>query len=127
MAVLGGGTIIGLWVLGVPLAFTLGLFTGLMIFMPYIGSWIAFIPTVLVSLTVGPQTAVYVTIPYLVIHGIEGYVLTPLVQKRAVLLPPVLTILAQLFIVEGERFSRTSPCDTDCGRRDSFSEDALFA
>jgi predicted PurR-regulated permease PerM len=98
MTVLGVGTMLGLWALGVPLAFTLGLFTGLMIFMPYVGSWIAFIPTVLVSLTVGVHTAIYVTLLYVVIHGIEGYVLTPLVQKRVVLLPPVLTILAQLFM-----------------------------
>jgi predicted PurR-regulated permease PerM len=40
----------------------------------------------------------YVIILYLVIHGLEGYILTPLVQRRAVRLPPVLTILAQLFM-----------------------------
>ncbi len=98
MAVLGVATMIGLWALGVPLAFALGLLTGLMIFIPYIGSWIAYIPTVLVSLTRGPDTAIYVTILYLVLHGVEGYLLTPLVQKRAVLLPPVLTILSQFFM-----------------------------
>ena len=98
MAVLGVATMIGLWVMGVPLAFTLGLLTGVMIFIPYVGSWLAYVPTVLVSLTRGPDTAIYVTVLYLVIHGIEGYVLTPLVQKRAVLLPPVMTILAQLFM-----------------------------
>jgi predicted PurR-regulated permease PerM len=98
MVVLGVATMTGLWALGVPLAFTLGLLTGVMIFIPYIGSWIAFVPTVLVSLTKGPNTAIYVTVLYLAVHGAEGYVLTPLVQKRAVLLPPVVTILAQLFM-----------------------------
>ncbi len=98
MVVLGFGTTIGLTVLGIPLAFTLGLITGLMIFIPYVGSWIAFVPTVLVALTVGPYKALDVVILYLVLHGLEGYVLTPLVQKRAVMLPPVLTILAQLLL-----------------------------
>jgi predicted PurR-regulated permease PerM len=98
MAVLGLATMIGLWAMGVPLAFALGLLTGLMIFIPYVGSWIAFIPTVLVSLTKGPDTAIYVTVLYVVIHGVEGYVLTPLVQRRAVLLPPVVTVLSQLFM-----------------------------
>jgi predicted PurR-regulated permease PerM len=98
MVVLGIASMIGLWALGVPLAFTLGLLTGVMIFIPYVGSWIAFIPTMLVSLTRGPQTAIYVTILYLVIHLLEGYVLTPIVQKRAVLVPPTLTILALLFM-----------------------------
>jgi len=89
---------VGLWALGVPLAFALGLLTGVMIFIPYVGSWIAFVPTVLVSLTQGTHTAIYVAVLYLAVHAVEGYVLTPLVQKRAVLLPPVLTILSQLFM-----------------------------
>ncbi len=98
MVVLGAATMLGLWILGVPLAFALGLFTAVMIFIPYVGSWIAFVPTVLVSLTKSPTTALYVTMLYLVVHLIEGYILTPLVQKRAVLLPPVMTILAQLLM-----------------------------
>jgi predicted PurR-regulated permease PerM len=100
MFVLGISTTIGLLLLGVPMALVLGLLTGLMIFIPYIGAWIAFVPTALVSLTKGPDTMIYVVILYLAIHAAEGYILTPLVQKRAVLLPPVLTILAQLFMWE---------------------------
>jgi predicted PurR-regulated permease PerM len=69
-----------------------------MIFIPYVGSWVAYVPTVLVAMTVSPLTAAYVTLLYLILHGLEGYVLTPMVQKRAVLLPPVLTILAQLLL-----------------------------
>jgi predicted PurR-regulated permease PerM len=98
MSVLGVATMIGLWLLHVPLAFALGLLTGIMIFIPYVGSWIAFVPTVLVALTVSPTTALYVVILYLALHAVEGYVLTPLVQKRAVLLPPVMTILTQLLL-----------------------------
>ena len=98
MVVLGAATMIGLWCLGVPLAFVLGLLTGAMIFIPYVGSWIAFVPTVLVSLTKGTETTIYVVVLYLAVHAMEGYVLTPLVQKRAVLLPPVLTILSQLLL-----------------------------
>lgn len=100
MLVLGAATMIGLWCLGVPLAFVLGLFTGAMIFVPYVGSWLAFVPTVLVSFTKGTETAISVVVLYLVVHALEGYVLTPLVQKRAVLLPPVLTILSQFFLWE---------------------------
>jgi len=98
MVVLGVATTIGLVVLGVPMALVLGLLTGLMIFIPYLGVWIAFIPTVLVSLTKGPNTMIAVAIFYLAIHAVEGYILVPLVQKRAVLLPPIVTILAQLFM-----------------------------
>lgn len=98
MLVLGVATTVGLLLLGVPMALALGLLTGLMIFIPYLGAWIAFVPTLLVSMTRGPRTVVYVMILYVAIHVVEGYILTPLVQKRAVMLPPVLTILAQLFM-----------------------------
>ncbi len=35
---------------------------------------------------------------YLCIHAAEGYAITPLVQRRVVRLPPVVTILAQLIM-----------------------------
>lgn len=98
MVVLGISTAIGLWLLQVPMALILGIFTGAMIFIPYVGSWLAFVPTVLVALTNGPSTTIYVVALYLAIHVAEGYALTPLVQKKAVLLPPVMTILSQLFM-----------------------------
>jgi predicted PurR-regulated permease PerM len=98
MAVLGIATTIGLELLGVHLAFTLGLFTGFMIFIPYIGSLIALVVTALVALMQGSSLALYVVILFLAVHIAEGYLLTPLVQKRAVYLPPALTILSQLFM-----------------------------
>lgn len=98
MVVLGIASMIGLWALGVPLAFTLGLFTGVMIFIPYLGALLSEIPAVLVALSVSPKTALYVVILYLGVHAMEGYILTPLVQKRAVRLLPIVTILAQFLM-----------------------------
>ena len=51
MATLGIGTMAGLWFLGVPLAFTLALLTVAMLFIPYVGSVIAYIPAALVVFT----------------------------------------------------------------------------
>ena len=98
MAALGVFSMIGLWILGVPLAFTLGLFTAVMVFIPYLGALLSEIPAVLVALKQGPTTMVYVLILYLGVHALEGYVITPLVQKRAVRLLPILTILAQFLM-----------------------------
>lgn len=98
MAVLGIASMVTLWILGVKLAFILGLFTGLMVFVPYAGTILSGIPSVLMALQKGPWTALWVVILYSVFHLIEGYILTPLVQKRAVRLPPVLTVLAQFFM-----------------------------
>jgi predicted PurR-regulated permease PerM len=98
MGVLGVATVIGLWLLHIPLAFTLGLFTAFMIFIPYIGSLIALAVTLLVALIQGPMSVLYVFIFFIGVHVAEGYLLTPLVQKRAVYLPPALTILTQVLM-----------------------------
>lgn len=100
MVFLGVSTMIVLWVIGVPLAFTLGLFTGAMIFIPYLGAVLAFVPTALVALVQSPGKMLQVLILFLVIHAAEAYLLTPLVQRRAVRLPPFLTILAQVLMLE---------------------------
>ena len=98
MTVLGLACMIGLRLLHVPLAFILGLFTGLMIFVPYVGALLSEIPAVLVAFERGPETVLYVLILYLGTHVLEAYILTPFVQKRAVRLPPILTIVSQFLL-----------------------------
>lgn len=91
-------TALGLWLLGVPLALTLGILAGLLNFIPNIGPVIAGVPAVLIALMQSPQQAFYVFILYVVLQSLDGYVLTPLVQRRTVELPPVLTITAQVLL-----------------------------
>jgi predicted PurR-regulated permease PerM len=98
MLVLGVGTFIGLWWLHVPLAFTLALFTAVMLFIPYAGSVAALVPATLVALMQGPWQLLWVLLLYLVVHGLEGYLITPLVQRRAVRLAPALTVFLQLLM-----------------------------
>lgn len=98
MVVLGVATMIGLWMLDVPLAFTLGAFTGVMIFIPYVGAWLSAIPALLIALTQSPGKMLYVAAFYLAVHLAEGYLLTPFVQRRAVRLPPALTLISQFLL-----------------------------
>jgi predicted PurR-regulated permease PerM len=98
MTVVGLITTTGLWLLGIPLAGTLGLITGLFEFAPFIGPILAAVPAVLIAFTQSPMDALYVIILYIAIQQIEGYLITPYVQKRAVDLPPALTIFAQLLM-----------------------------
>lgn len=98
MLVVGSVTALGLWLLGVPLALTLGLLAGLLDFIPNIGPIIAALPGLLLALPGGPSQALYVVLLYLAIQTAEAYVITPLVERRAVLLPPVLTIVAQIVL-----------------------------
>lgn len=98
MVFLGVATMIGLWLLHIKLAFTLGLFTGVMIFVPYLGAILSEIPAVLIALIQGPGKLIEVIILYLGVHVLEAYVLTPMVQRRAIRLPPAVTIMSQMFM-----------------------------
>lgn len=98
MAVLGVASAVGLMILHVHLPWTLGLLTGLAVFLPFAGTLLAGVPSVLMGLQRSPHTALWVLLLYLLLHLAEGYILTPLVQRKAVRLPPVLTILAQYFL-----------------------------
>jgi predicted PurR-regulated permease PerM len=84
--------------LGLPLAPTLGLLAGLLNFVPNFGPLIAAIPAVLIAFLHSPQQALSVALLYVGLQVLDGYVLTPLVDRRSVQLPPVLTISAQLLL-----------------------------
>lgn len=82
----------GLWLLGIPLALTLGLLAGLLDFVPIIGPIVAGALALLIALAQGPTQGLYVVALYIGVQIIEGYLLTPLIQERTVSLPPALLI-----------------------------------
>jgi predicted PurR-regulated permease PerM len=98
MSVIGGLTYVGLTILGVPIAFGLALFAGLAGFLPYFGPIIGAVPMVLVAAGKSFDLALWVICLYAIIQFTESYLLTPLIQARAVSLPPVVVILNQLVL-----------------------------
>jgi predicted PurR-regulated permease PerM len=98
MAVVGGMTTLGLWLLGVPLPIALGFLAGIMTFVPYIGSIASAVLSVLIAASADLMLAVYVIALYVGVHLVEGYILAPLVQRRVVRLPPALTLSAQIIL-----------------------------
>jgi predicted PurR-regulated permease PerM len=98
MAVVTAGTALGLYLLGVPLAITLGLIAGLLDFVPNIGPILAIVPAALVALLQSPLQVLYVVLLYVAVQLVEGYLLTPLVQRYTVALPPVLTIVGVVLL-----------------------------
>lgn len=99
MFAIGLLTIIGLWILRIPLAFILGLLSGALTFIPYIGPILAAIPGILIGLSISPLKGLYVTLIYILVHALEGYLITPYVEQKVVSLPPALTILSQILFV----------------------------
>jgi len=96
MIALGALVSIGLSVLGISGAVTLGLTGGLLTFIPFLGALMAAVPAVLVAFTISPLKALATGLMFWGAHFIEGTFITPLVQDESVDLPPVLTIFSTL-------------------------------
>ena len=96
MIALGVLVSIGLSLLGISGAITLGLTGGLLTFIPFLGALMAAIPAVLVAFTISPMKALATGLMFWGAHFIEGTFITPLVQDESVDLPPVLTIFSTL-------------------------------
>src|SRR5690606_5743179 len=58
----------------------------------------AMVPAILVGLIDGPDTALYVVLLYAGIQAVESNLITPLVQKQMVYLPPAIILIAQVLL-----------------------------
>ena len=87
---------IGLYILGIPLALTLGLLAGLLSFIPNFGPIISAIPALLLAFIQSPVTALYVLGLYVGVQLIESNLVTPMIERNTIELPPAVTILFQL-------------------------------
>ncbi|MGE4322870.1 MAG: AI-2E family transporter [Sphingobium sp.] len=96
MAVEGVGTWLALWAGGIPMAGLLGILTGLFAFLPNIGSIISGVLIVLVGFSGGVNAGLYAFGVYLVVQIIDGYLIVPMVAKRATDLAPALVLAAQI-------------------------------
>jgi predicted PurR-regulated permease PerM len=96
MAVEGVGTWLLLSLGGVPMASLLGVLTGLLAFLPNIGSIISGILTILVGFSAGTDTGLWAIGVYATVQTVDGYLIVPMVAKRAVDLAPALVLSAQL-------------------------------
>jgi predicted PurR-regulated permease PerM len=94
MVTVGACIGLGLWAVGVPLALPLGVLSGVLDFVPFVGPLIAAVPGLLIAFAQGPDIALYAVGVYVAVQFIEGHLVVPIVQKWAVALPPALTLVA---------------------------------
>lgn len=99
MLVVAISTAVGLWLLDIPLPFTLAFIAGVLTFIPNIGPLLAALPAVLLGLAQSGRMALYVVLLYAGVQAIETYVISPVVNRKTVALPPALTAIAQLLLV----------------------------
>ncbi len=106
MTVVGVLTWAGLALLGVPLALTLGLLAGLLNFIPNFGPLIAAVPAVLLALAphgdgaavLDVRLALWVVLLSVGVQTLEGSLITPMIQRRAVDLAPALIVAFQVLL-----------------------------
>ena len=105
MTFLGAITALGLWILNVPYSLVFGIFTGLVAIVPFFGTLLSTTLPALFVLTGAPYFAfsplghaLLVVGLGVVVHLIEGNIVSPLVMSKKVDLPPVLTIMSVLVI-----------------------------
>jgi predicted PurR-regulated permease PerM len=96
LAIQGILSAVALYFLGVPYAALLGAWVAVTALIPYLGAWIGGIPAVLLALSVSPTTALLTAVLFLAIQQLEGNVLTPRIQGRAVQVHPVIVFLAAI-------------------------------
>jgi predicted PurR-regulated permease PerM len=98
MAAVGLVTWIGLSILGIPSAFILGIQAGLLAFIPTVGALLGGLIVVLASLASGWVAALSAFGLFLGIHTLESYILTPMLQRQALEIPPATLFAFQILL-----------------------------
>jgi len=95
---IGVATFTILYIFGIKYAFILSLISGILNFVPYIGPWITTILLIVfIAVSSGSwMTVLYVLVAITVAQEIENKLLTPVLMKKLVDVPPVLVLISLL-------------------------------
>jgi predicted PurR-regulated permease PerM len=93
MVVIGVIDAVGLSLLGVKAALALGLIAGVLEFIPMLGPILSAVPAIAMAFLDSPQKALFVALLCWAVQFLEGHILAPLLMKRGVDLPPVVTLI----------------------------------
>jgi predicted PurR-regulated permease PerM len=85
-----------LWALGVPAPLALATISGALAFVPYFGSIVAMMIGMLVALPHGLDNAALAALAIGAASAIEGYLITPYLQSRSLMVPPVVLLFCML-------------------------------
>jgi predicted PurR-regulated permease PerM len=91
-------TWIGLAIIGIQSSFILGIQAGLLTFIPTVGALVGGLIVVLASLASGWVAAASAFVLFLGIHALESYILTPMLQRQALEIPPATLFAFQILL-----------------------------
>ena len=82
------------WLIGLPSPLALGVIAGATNIVPFVGPILGAIPALVFATVIDLQTALWTLGAVFVIQQLEGNVITPMIQRQAVSLPPALVLFA---------------------------------
>lgn len=91
-------TWIGLTLIGIQSSFILGIQAGLLAFIPTVGALIGGLIIVLASLASGWVAAASAAALFMGVHALESYILTPIIQRQAINIPPATLFAFQILL-----------------------------
>jgi predicted PurR-regulated permease PerM len=91
-------TSIGLTIIGIQSSFILGIQAGLLAFIPTVGALLGGLIVVLASLASGWVAAASAFALFLGVHALESYILTPIIQRQALDIPPATLFAFQILL-----------------------------
>jgi predicted PurR-regulated permease PerM len=94
MTIMGTLAAAGLALAGIHDWLLLGLLTFLGTFVPYVGAVASAIPGLLIAATQSPKHLLFAALVYLGVHLVEGYLVEPLIMRRAVHLKPAVLLVS---------------------------------
>lgn len=98
MFIIGLFSFIGLYLLGIPFALSIGILAGFFEIIPYVGPVLSAVVGVFISLIyAGPFYALLALILFFLIQQMENYLIVPKVMQKAVQLSPIL-VMSALYI-----------------------------
>jgi predicted PurR-regulated permease PerM len=101
MVAVGVVTWIGLSLFEIPGAIALASLAAVLEFIPNFGPTLAATPAVIAAFAISPLTALYVAIFYFVLQQVQSAITVPLVERRAVDIPPAALLIWQLMLAVG--------------------------
>ncbi|GEK27972.1 AI-2E family transporter [Furfurilactobacillus siliginis] len=87
---------VGYLIIGLKFALVLGIVAGLLNLIPYLGSFLAMVPAVVIGIFISPWMLVKVLIVFIIEQTIEGRLISPLVLGQSLKIHPVTIIIVLL-------------------------------
>ena len=96
MAIIGVLSYAAYWWIGLPSPLALATIAGATNFVPFLGPILGAVPALVFSLAMDLETMLWTIAAVVVIQQVEGNVITPMIQQRTLLVPPVFVLFAIL-------------------------------